>query len=216
MVIGERVTVLRSELAALRALGGMPPAEPDAVLRSALRSELRFDIPGALGALEEGSKALNSALRELLDTRVRAVEREQEHLGASAPVAPSERLVRIREAVTRLEWSAAVALLTEEEAEIARLRASGGRPTRQTAAPLGQSVGVPLASMNSILERARSLQVLVRSLPPESPLAVRATAQIREATELLRLRKVEEAEATLARLMDDLLAAGENEAEVVS
>jgi hypothetical protein len=213
VVIGERTMVLRSEVAALRTLGGTPPAEPETVLRSALRSELRFDIPGALAALEEGSKALNAALRELLDPRVRAIEREREQFEGTSLATASERLPQIRDAVTRGDWAAAVALLTDEETEIARLRSAQARPSRPAAMPAGPTAGLPPARMNSILERARSLQVLVRSLPPESPLAARATAQIREATELLRLRKVDEAEATLARLMDDLLAAGENEAE---
>jgi hypothetical protein len=58
--------------------------------------------------------------------------------------------------------------------------------------------------LNRLLTKARELAARVRTLPPESEIAFEAAAEIRLATELLRGRKLDEAEATLTRLMRTL------------
>jgi hypothetical protein len=52
-----------------------------------------------------------------------------------------------------------------------------------------------------LLKKARSLAARVRTLPPDSETARDAAVQIREATDLLRARKLTEADLTLTRLM---------------
>ncbi|MCI4351557.1 MAG: hypothetical protein L3K15_08625 [Thermoplasmata archaeon] len=62
------------------------------------------------------------------------------------------------------------------------------------------------ATLERLLHRARELAARVRSLPHDSEVAFEAAAEIRRATELLRSRKLDEAERTLTRLMMTLSA----------
>lgn len=55
-----------------------------------------------------------------------------------------------------------------------------------------------------LLKKARELASRVRVLPPDSEVAFEAAGEIRRATELLRARKLEEAEVALSRLMRTL------------
>jgi hypothetical protein len=64
----------------------------------------------------------------------------------------------------------------------------------------------PAEFLNRLLVKARSLAARVRTLPPDSEIAYEAAAEIRRATELLRSRQLDEAEATLGRLMRTLEA----------
>ena len=57
------------------------------------------------------------------------------------------------------------------------------------------------AMLDRLLKKARSLAARVRTLPPDSETARDAAIQIREATDLLRARKLSEADLTLTRLM---------------
>lgn len=66
--------------------------------------------------------------------------------------------------------------------------------------------------LNRLLVKARGLAARVRTLPPESEIAYEAAAEIRRATELLRARQLDEAEATLGRLMRTLDAERPGEA----
>lgn len=81
----------------------------------------------------------------------------------------------------------------------------GPRPTART--------GSPDEALRPLLERVRSLAHRIKGLPPQSPLAEEAAVRIREATELLRARKVDEAGRTLTGLMellgDDTTPSGE-------
>ncbi len=55
--------------------------------------------------------------------------------------------------------------------------------------------------LGRLLKKARTLAGRVRTLPPESETSREAAVQIREATELLRSRKLQEADEALSRLM---------------
>jgi len=59
-------------------------------------------------------------------------------------------------------------------------------------------------ALEGLLAKARGLAARVRGLPPESEVAFEAASEIRRATELLRARKLEEADQTLSRLMQTL------------
>ncbi|MCI4340661.1 MAG: hypothetical protein L3J73_05300, partial [Thermoplasmata archaeon] len=67
--------------------------------------------------------------------------------------------------------------------------------------------------LQRLLRKARDLAARVRTLPADSEIAFEAAGEIRLATELLRSRKLEEAEATLSRLMRTLDAERPTEAE---
>jgi hypothetical protein len=58
--------------------------------------------------------------------------------------------------------------------------------------------------LGRLLQKARGLAARVRTLPPDSEVAFEAASEIRRATELLRARKLEEADQTLTRLMNTL------------
>ncbi|MGP8077656.1 MAG: hypothetical protein ACLQD8_01365 [Thermoplasmata archaeon] len=60
------------------------------------------------------------------------------------------------------------------------------------------------AMLDVLLKKARSLAGRVRTLPPDSPLALEAAAQIREATDLLRSGRLSDADRTLTELMRTL------------
>ncbi len=60
------------------------------------------------------------------------------------------------------------------------------------------------ALLANLTMKARSLAGRVRSLPADSPQAIDAAARIREATELLRARRLPEADIALTRLMRSL------------
>lgn len=79
------------------------------------------------------------------------------------------------------------------------------RPPAVLVAPGGAST--PEAeddALPRLLTKARSLATRVRALAPESELAFEAAAEIRRATELLKSRKLEEADTALTRLMRTL------------
>ncbi len=60
--------------------------------------------------------------------------------------------------------------------------------------------------LGRLLRKARTLAGRVRTLPPEGETSREAAIQIREATELLRMRRLQEADETLSRLMRMLAA----------
>jgi hypothetical protein len=60
------------------------------------------------------------------------------------------------------------------------------------------------SALPRLLQKARGLAARVRALPTDSELAYEAAGEIRRATELLRARKLEDADATLSRLMRTL------------
>ncbi len=85
-----------------------------------------------------------------------------------------------------------------------------GVPTGSRATP-GEAPSGPDAAHESdgqaldrLLEKARMLAARVRTLPTDSDASFDAAAEIRRATELLRLHRLEEAELTLTRLMRTL------------
>jgi len=65
------------------------------------------------------------------------------------------------------------------------------------------------AMLETLLKKARSLAGRVRSLPADSPLALEAAAEIREATDFLRSGRLADADRTLTELMRALSRAQE-------
>ncbi len=86
-----------------------------------------------------------------------------------------------------------------EEAPVAPARAAV-----VAEAATGEAEVVAEDPLPKLLTKARSLATRVRALAPESELAFEAAAEIRRATELLRARKLDEADGALTRLMRTL------------
>ena len=105
---------------------------------------------------------------------------------------------RLNEATASVKDLRAILLLLEKE------------PPQVEVAPEPEAAPAPAAPINTaeflqrLLAKARDLAARVRTLPPDSEIAYEAAGEIRLATEMLRSRKLEEAEATLSRLMRTL------------
>jgi hypothetical protein len=86
--------------------------------------------------------------------------------------------------------------------ELTRAIAELGSPEPEKGAP---HVAAPAEQqLASLLMKARQLASRVRHLPPGSPVAEEAASEIREATESLRQRRLDDAEKALTRLMHSI------------
>lgn len=144
------------------------------------------------GRLTEANERL-AELRKLIN------ELEHERPPA-APVAPAEPLVRPAPAPPA-RAAAAAGVRPVPSVEV--------KPSAPPAPPATDTTDQSLARL---LAKARSLASRVRSLPADSELSFEAAAEIRRATELLRARKLDEADKTLTRLMQTLAMGSKAEA----
>ncbi|MCI4363858.1 MAG: hypothetical protein L3K13_06105 [Thermoplasmata archaeon] len=87
-------------------------------------------------------------------------------------------------------------------AELNRAIADLGSPEQEKAARRPAAPGEQ--QLASLLVKARHLAGRVRHLPPGSPVAEEAATEIREATESLRARRLDDAERALTRLMHSI------------
>jgi hypothetical protein len=101
--------------------------------------------------------------------------------------------------------SEAIQSVRELRREITELEHAPAPPAEAPVAGTPQEEGED-AMLDRLLKKARSLAGRVRTLPPESETSREAAVQIREATELLRERRLKEADETLSRLMRMLSA----------
>ena len=132
--------------------------------------------------------------------RARSLHAEaSRHLRRGRLTDASSRLKELREVLETLPTAPprAEPVATEPPRLTATIGA-GGRTTLEPTPP------APGEALGRLLLKARELAARVRSLPQDSEVAFEAAAEIRRATELLRSRKLEEAESTLARLMRTL------------
>ncbi|HYK92570.1 MAG TPA: hypothetical protein VEY07_00815 [Thermoplasmata archaeon] len=115
------------------------------------------------------------------------------HLRRGRLTEASQRLAELRRAI--------------EELTRARAPTPSGEETAESPAPLvrGREPETD-AALQNLLQKARGLAARVRRLPPDSELAFEAASTIRQATELLRARKLTEADQALTRLMQTLTA----------
>lgn len=113
------------------------------------------------------------------------------HLRRSRLPEAAKGLAQLRREIERLEQEAASAAAAPEPE---------ATPTTEPARPVVDAD----AALPRLLEKARTLAARVRALEPESDTAYEAAGEIRRATELLRARKLEEADAALTHLMRTL------------
>lgn len=169
-------------------------------------------------SLDEASQVAARAVMLLHESLPKAIEQElatHDQLLTTFPEthepAKSARMIH-SEAVRHLRRGRlpeASASLRQLRRAIEELRAAPPPPTAAAAAPSGTGGGPtavedPGDFLNRLLVKARGLAARVRTLPPDSEIAYEAAAEIRRATELLRSRQLDEAEATLSRLMRTL------------
>lgn len=115
-----------------------------------------------------------------------------------ADVARQLRRGRLPEATSRLRELRQAILQLKSEAPPIEAPSPAPSPAVDASPPPAED---PLPRL---LAKARSLATRVRALTPESEIAFEAAAEIRRATELLKARKLDEADAALTRLMRTL------------
>ena len=146
--------------------------------------------------------------------RARALHAEaSRHLRRGRIADANERLRELRQVIRRMEEAQAKAPAPKAAAAVvppAAVAPAAAAVSAPAPAPEG-----PDPALARLLQQARGLAARVRSLPPDSEIAFEAAAEIRRATELLRARKLQEAEQTLTRLMRTLDAESSGE-EVVA
>ena len=109
---------------------------------------------------------------------------------------------RLNEATASVRDLRATLLLLEKEPRVV-VQEPEEAPTATEPASAAPSINSG-EFLQRLLSKARDLAARVRTLPSESEIAYEAAGEIRIATELLRARKLEEADSTLSRLMRTL------------
>lgn len=172
--------------------------------------------------LDEGAQIAARALMLLHEALPGAIEQELERHAVALDAFPSDhaparparamhaeatrhlRRGKIGEATARLrELRVAIRELGDPEALVVPVPVPAGDGDAPEPAPLSEAQSTE-NSLARLLQKARGLAARVRSLPADSELAYEAAGEIRRATEQLRARKLEEADATLSRLMRTL------------
>lgn len=166
----------------------------------------------AEGRLEDAVHSIRE-LREALEELAREIEEPPPPPAPSAPTPPPPVVAATTPAPTPVP-STPPAPEATAAAEPAPPPAPPPRtPSREAtpaAAPPAAAPppGAPDAEVvATLMKKARSLAVRVRSLPPDSEEAARAAREIHAATELLRAGRYSEADAALSRIMRSLVGA---------
>jgi hypothetical protein len=186
--LGHEFGGIDAELAQLKAL----------VERGAGVTETDIDggMDNATRLLRFYHEALSPNLQEELD-------RHSERLAQYSPEHPPSRRARQLHAEANRHLrngrlAEAAFRLTELRAALEEVRAT---PVGDRFAAPG-SAGAPVGEeLTTLLARARELASRIKTIPPDTPIAEQAAAQIRTATELLRERRLAEAGSTLTELM---------------
>lgn len=199
-----QVEGLRSEAAELSIPLGEISAEVEAIREKLREPNLTGETLDSVA--EEAAQtlmllheAVPSALNEELDRSEKTLDRYPEDHVRSA-VAKRLHLEATRH-LKKGRFTEAVRSVQDLRRELAELEvAAAASPA--TAAPSPAGPGETEDEMlDRLLKKARSLASRIRTLPPDSDIAHDAAVQIREATEFLRSRKLQEADLTLSRLM---------------
>lgn len=163
----------------------------------------------------EAIQHLRSGRLELAARSVRELRRELDELAREAEAAAEARLL-VPAAPSEVAATARRPLPASEllRPEAAPVSPEGGSappsepPAAVTSAPPDERPAVDPATVATLMRKARSLAVRIRSLPADSEQATAAAREIHEATDLLRAGKYAEADAALSRIMRSLVAAG--------
>jgi hypothetical protein len=163
-------------------------------------------LPSDFARIAEQAEELRAALLERVPASIRQELEQHEttlrnypddHAPALAARDHHARSVEHLESGRLADAAAALAALRESiealgPAPLPRVEVESAR----SEPPAGSSVSVP-----ELVQTARQLATRVRALDPGSELAFEAATQIRQATELLRARRLDEAAHTLHQLM---------------
>ncbi|MCI4362074.1 MAG: hypothetical protein L3J77_02630 [Thermoplasmata archaeon] len=208
------------ELRAAAEIIGRPVADVEESVQQI--KALLADPDLSTATLDDGAQIAARALMLLHEALPGAIEQELERHAEALDAFPQEhaparparamhaeatrhlRRGKISEATARLrELRVAIRELGDPEDAVAALR--GPAPKESESAPASPApADTEETALARLLSKARGLAARVRSLPADSELAYEAAGEIRRATEQLRARKLDEADATLSRLMRTL------------
>jgi hypothetical protein len=205
---GKAIPEVESDVSQVRTILGQSPvsvATLDAAAQTAARALMLLHeaLPPLLEAeLAEHAKLLGSYPTDHPPSRrARSLHGETaRHLRRGRLTEATVSLRELREVLKSIP-PLPVAAAAPPPAPAAAESVEGEEP-KVTPAPVAPAP----ATLERLLLRARELAARVRSLPNDSEVAFEAAAEIRRATELLRARKLDEAERTLTRLMMTLSA----------
>ncbi len=204
-----RIESLRNDAAEL----GLPLGEISGELE-ALRDRIR-DAEITEEALDTFAQEAAQTLMLLHEAIPGSLEAELQRSGSVLDVLPEEHAVgasarRLHAEASRHlkkgRLSEAIQSVRELRRELEKLERLPPPPSSAPAP--GSPTESDDAMLDRLLRKARSLAGRVRTLPPESETAHDAAVQIRQATDLLRARRLREADATLTQLMRVLAASG--------
>ncbi len=197
-------------LEAARVLMDLHEAVPDALGEELQRQNAAFaQFPDGHPGVDSARRAHGRASQHLVEGRlpeaIRGVSEVRSMILALEPPPAVEPQVRIPAPPAPVPAAPPTAVVPAPAAVIPPPppKPPSGAPAAPPAAP------PPLtpeeeAMLSNLTMKARSLAVRVRSLPTDSPQATEAAARIREATDLLRARRLSEADIALTRLMRSL------------
>jgi hypothetical protein len=144
-------------------------------------------------------EAIPSALGEELERAEKTIDRFPED---HAPSAVARRLhLEASRHLKKGRLSEAVRSVQDLRRELSELEVAAATSPEVGPIPPPAPGESEDAMLDRLLKKARSLASRVRTLPPDSDIAHDAAVQIREATDLLRARRLKEADLTLTRLM---------------
>ncbi len=177
--------------------GGRSPPE--------LREEALDDL---VQEAAQGLMILHDALLPALETELDRHGQAMHRLPTGN--APSEAVRRLHETTRRHLKDGRLSDAAKSLVDLRRaLSAIESRPAvpvhRPPTAPPASEPGPDL--LPALVKKAQGLAARVRALPHDTELSRWAAEQIREATELLRARRLSEADAALSRLMASLASA---------
>jgi hypothetical protein len=194
---------LASELGLGEAKAAPPPDSPPAasVTAQTLDAAVVEARQRWSGLLEEFGPPTRHALEQLLERPDRL----------SPELSEPARLRAVRERIGHqidhgqlLLALRTLASLTRSEPGAARRSAAGCGASAPAADSAPASPSESRITVEMLLSKARSFASRIRALPPDTVEARRAALEIRQATELLRAGRLDEADAALTRLMHTL------------
>ena len=195
----------------------LPEVEDDLQAVKALLARPQVDAE----IIDSASQISARALMLLHESLPEILEKDLDRHGAALSAYPSEhepsrRAKALHSEVSRHlrrsrlgEAAEGLAELRRELRRLEQLRTEEPAPTPPAAKPPVRAAPAPKAqdpdeALPRLLEKARALASRVRALAPESDTAYEAAGEIRRATELLKARKLDEADAALTHLMKTL------------
>ena len=198
---------LRSEASELGIPLGEISSELEAIREKLSAPDLTEELLDSLA--QEAAQTLmllHEAIPASLEEELAAHEKKLDQYPEDHPPSAAARRLHV-EATRHLKkgrLSEAVQSVRELRRQLEELEKEAAATAGRAPPPAAGLAETEEETLDRLLRKARSLAARIRTLPPESDSAREAAVQIREATEHLRARELDQADLTLSRLMRTL------------